>query len=78
MENPFDKVEFAPNPPAPKFRVYGKHNSRKTFGPMDLKEGTTVKNLIFATLLTKEEAALFMGREAPRNTDWTFEVRPAS
>lgn len=62
--------------PAPMFRIYGKHSSRKTFGPMDLNAGSVVKNLIFASLLTKEQADKFMAREAPRNTDWTFEVRP--
>lgn len=64
--------------PTPKFRIYGKHESRKTFGPMDLNAGGTVKNLIYATLLTKEQADLFMTREAPRNPDWTFEARPVA
>lgn len=55
--------------------VYGKHESRKTFAPMDINAGVTVRNLTRATRLTDEQAAKFMASEAPRNTDWKFEVR---
>lgn len=55
--------------------IYGKHESRKTFAPMDINQGVTVRNLTRATRLTDAEAAKFMANEAPRNTDWQFEVR---
>jgi hypothetical protein len=56
-------------------RIYGKFKGERAFKAMDLGRGMQVGNLIYASLLTDEEAARFLEREAPRNPDWTFEVR---
>lgn len=68
----------APPPPVDmrKYRIYGKHSSQQSFRAMDVNSGAQPRSLIHATLLTKEEADLFMSHEAPRNFDWKFEVRP--
>jgi hypothetical protein len=56
-------------------RVYGKRRGDRSFRAMDLGRGMQVKSLIYASLVTDEEAARFMQQEAPRNPDWTFEIR---
>jgi len=58
-------------------RVYGKFKGQRTFKAMDLSQGTRTANLIFASLLTEDQAERFMKNEAPRNPDWKFEVRDA-
>lgn len=59
-----------------KYYLYGKHGTQRRFRPMNLREGSRVVNLIFASRLTAAEVQRFMREEAPRNTDWTFEPRP--
>lgn len=58
------------------YRIYGKHETQKRFGAMDLSKGSQTGNLIYASVLTEEEKNRFMANEAPRNTDWKFEPRP--
>ncbi|MBS0417954.1 MAG: hypothetical protein JSR66_09590 [Proteobacteria bacterium] len=57
--------------------IYGKCKGQRTFRAMDLKNGVQTRNLIFASLLTEDEARRFMEHEAPRNPDWLFKVRGA-
>jgi hypothetical protein len=58
-------------------RIYGKFKGQRTFKAIDLKGGVQTQNLIFASLLTEEEAKRFMEHEAPLNPGWQFEVREA-
>ena len=58
-------------------RIYGKYKGERQFKAMDLNKGVQTKNLIFASLLTEDEAKRFMERDAPRNPDWQFEARNA-
>jgi hypothetical protein len=56
-------------------RIYGKYKGERQFKAMDLNKGVQTKNLIFASLLTEDQAKRFMEREAPLNPDWQFEAR---
>ena len=56
-------------------RIYGKFKGERAFKAMDLGRGMQVRNLLYASLVTDEEAARFIEHEAPRNPEWTFEVR---
>lgn len=58
-------------------RIYGKFKGQRTFKAMDLRRGVQTNNLIFASLLTEEEATYFLQHTAPLNSDWQFEVRNA-
>jgi hypothetical protein len=58
-------------------RIYGKCQGQRAFKAMDLKSGVQTNNLIFASLLTEDEAKRFMEREAHLNPEWQFEVREA-
>lgn len=66
-----------------KYRIYGRFTGagatakQRQFCAMDLNAGVQVSRTIYGTLLSKEEADKFMEKEAPRNGDWEFEVRPA-
>jgi hypothetical protein len=57
--------------------IYGKFKGQRTFKAMDLRRGVQTNNLIFASLLTEEEANNFLRHTAPLNSDWQFEVRNA-
>jgi hypothetical protein len=63
--------------PAVMKRIYGKHKSQRVFKAMDLQSGGQARNLIYASLLTEDQAKRFMKREAPRNPEWQFEIRDA-
>ena len=43
-------------------RIYGKYKGERQFKAMDLNKGVQTKNLIFASLLTEDQAKRFMER----------------
>lgn len=58
------------------FRVYGKYPGAKRWSPMDLKAGSCVGNLIYATFFDSEARADAAVAEATRlNPEWSFETR---
>lgn len=61
--------------------IYGKHKNDKKFKPMDLGEGCTVNNKLYATVFREEsrsEVEDLVKSLNAENPDWTFEVRSSS
>lgn len=56
------------------FRLYGKGPGMKTFKAMDINKGCPVGNLIYATLLTREEAEKVLAEVTRCNTNWAFRL----
>ena len=59
-----------------RYRIYGKHESKRRFAPMDLKKGCCVGNLIYASVLFEDEKDKLLPKLIAENSDWKFEARP--
>lgn len=60
------------------YMIYGKHKDDKSFGAMDLANGTVGVGLVFATLIPDlERAKGYVDKLAEITGDYTFQVRGA-
>lgn len=58
--------------------LYSKAPDSKQFKPMDLAEGQQVDKLIYATLLSKEEAQNITDKLRQEYPDWQWQARRAN
>ena len=58
-------------------RIYGRGAGMKRFMALDLSSGAFTKNLMYASLLTREEAERALAELRQDNPDIEFEVREA-
>lgn len=56
-------------------RVYGKFKTDKQFKPMNLREGKFVTNLIYASMVSEDDARLQINFLNENNHDYIFEMR---
>lgn len=59
------------------FRIYGKDAEMERFMALDLSSGAFTRNLMYASLLTRDEAERALAELRQDNPDITFEVREA-
>lgn len=60
------------------YMIYGKHKDDKSFGAMDLANGTVGVGLVFATLIPDlDRAKGYVDKLAEMAGDYTFQVRGA-
>lgn len=58
-------------------RIYGKATDMKRFLALDLSSGSFVRNLLYASLLTRDDAERALAELRQDNPDIEFEVREA-
>lgn len=67
-----------PQPKVKLWRLYAKTPGAKRFYPVDFTNGTTVGNLIHATIFTTRERDIVTAQDLPLNTTYKFEWRPVT
>lgn len=56
-------------------RIYALEPGKKNFKPMNLRNGTLVTNLIYASMLPESEALKVVAELTTDNSEWKFEAR---
>lgn len=61
--------------PIANYRIYARHNGQKTYRAMNLRKGVQVGNLIYASLITKQDGDKAIAELTAENPEWSFELR---
>lgn len=56
------------------YRIYGREKGKGKFKPLDLQEGTFVKNLMYASLIPEKDVKRVLESLNKENSDFEFKA----